>query len=141
MTEGFDPIGSLIESSRIYDENSQVVARFIYSYYSEMSEVEKGQKNRGAHRFSGDELNAEIEEQIKVYEKYWERNNDYWKPCSVGSDENFDPSNITRIEVLSDGDGSFVVHLTYEHEILGGNVLAYQVGTYDGLPKIENHYY
>ena len=141
MSDHYDPFNSLIENANIYDHNTKVVARHIYSYYCSMNKIEKKLCSLNISNLSKEELSSAIEEQSLVFNEYWETESDYWKPCSIGSNEEYNPESILSLTVLSDGNGSFVAGIEYKDDLLEKIKIAYLVQQFDGKPKIVNKFF
>ncbi|WP_020180966.1 DUF6882 domain-containing protein [Methylopila sp. M107] len=62
-----------------------------------------------------DAFEAAIAEQQPVYERYWRRDDDYWRPCSVSSRSENDPALNADWRTLARGPGRYRV--TYRHEL------------------------
>ena len=100
-----DPIALFIQNAKLNDRNSEIVARFVLRYYSDMNEVEC--------RFPwNDELSAQenfelakgaVPAKVKVHQRYWESTaDDYWKPSSHGNTQEYSLANIESIKVKTD---------------------------------------
>jgi hypothetical protein len=111
-----DPITLLIENAKINDRNSQIVARFLLRYYSDLNEVER--------RFPWDEKLSDQENfeladgavpaKVKVHQRYWEpAADDYWKPSSHGNMPQYSLTNIESIKVKTDCRNAFLVEVKH----------------------------
>ena len=111
-----DPITLFIQNAKINDRNSEIVARFLLRYYSELNEVER--------RFPWDEKlssqeNFELAEgavpaKVKVHQRYWEPTaDDYWKPSSHGNMPHYSLANIESIKVKTDFRNAFLVEVKH----------------------------
>ncbi|TWU43580.1 hypothetical protein Poly51_63220 [Rubripirellula tenax] len=128
MTD-FDPIQSLINNAAIHDHNVEVAATHVLRYWDAMNAVEK--------RFidqSDPDLQEVIAAKTEVHERFWMPTDDnYWKPCSHGSDEEFRVADIADVVVLSDFRISFIVRLVIRDDCdrFGKSDIVYLLQTQD----------
>ena len=126
----FDPIQSLIDNAAIYDHNVEVAATHVLKYWDAMNAVEK--------RFVGQpdpDLQEVIAAKTEVHEEYWMPTDDnYWKPCSHGSDEEFRVADIADVIALSDFRSSFIVRVVIRDDCdrMGKSDIVYLLQTEDG---------
>jgi hypothetical protein len=112
----FDPIQSLIDSSQINDHNAEVVTRFLLCYYQEMNDVER--RFPWNDSLSSEENSVNLSEVIAakllVHNKFWEPTDDeFWKPCSSSSEEEFNVRDIEAIKVRIDHRNHFLAEVSY----------------------------
>ena len=138
-----DPITSIVENAKINDENARVVAAHVVGYFTAMHELEKTNIPLAKRRHTQQEFDEAVARQVAVFREYWDAGDDYWAPVDIGSEARFNPDGIKDLAVVTDGNGSFIVTLTYEIEdaVMANRRVTCLVSSRDGAPKIVNEFY
>ncbi|MCA9040425.1 MAG: hypothetical protein KDA65_08770 [Planctomycetaceae bacterium] len=126
----WDPIQSIIDNAAIRDHNEKVSAGHVLRYWAEMNAVEK------QFPYKPDEPMVDVmAAKLEVHEKYWMPSDDnYWKPCSHGNQEQYAVADIESIDVLTDFRISFIVRIKIRSDSkrFGKKDILYLLQTEDG---------
>lgn len=139
-----NPIESLVENANLSSHNKEVVLYHLFTYFCDMHKVELDYIKQHDAKPNDDKLTEDnIKKQRKVYNKYWQREDQYWEPCSVGNTIHYDLQQVNEVKVLEDGEDNFLVVFKYgkDESAYGSGTKAYQISTFKGKPKIVNQYF
>ncbi|MFC3692347.1 DUF6882 domain-containing protein [Chenggangzhangella methanolivorans] len=113
------------------------VIAHVHRYCEEIHAIERAH-NALPEELQPDRFKAAIDAQQPVYERYWRRDDDYWRPCSIASHSEMDLSATTNWRTFSRGPGRYRVTYTYARAGLE-SPRAYDVDRFDdGLRIIDS---
>ena len=86
------------------------ITDFMKSYFLENFNIEKEYLDKNA---SGDKdyFKVAIAKKIDVHKKYWCNLNEFWMPCGIGSEPNFNWSRVKNIGILRSEDDNNMQYL------------------------------
>jgi hypothetical protein len=132
MTD-WNPIESLIKNAAIRRHNNEIAVRHVLAYWRAMNDVE-----RQFLTASDDQFDEVVAAKTKVHEMFWAASDDdYWKPCSKGSSEEYSLKDIDEVFVMSDLRSSFFVRLAIRQDSnrFGKRDVGYLLQTSDGTAE------
>ncbi|MGZ9275415.1 MAG: DUF6882 domain-containing protein [Nitrospira sp.] len=84
------------------------VQAFIEAYFAEMFAVERDSQ-QGGGAGSPSALQKGIERKMEIYERHWRRDDDYWKPCSMGGLGDYDLAQTDQWKIYATGPEVYLV--------------------------------